>query len=83
MLTLYYRSSTGNLLSWLSTLEPETDLERICAKRHGDTGTWFLESAHVKNWLEADSHQLLWCYGSRMFHTPDILEFIFTHNEYY
>lgn len=60
----------GSVLRWLSEYQPESDLERIYMKRHADTGRWFVESRQLKDWHEADQHQLLWCYGSGMIWYP-------------
>lgn len=55
----------GEVLAWLSKLEPEDDLERIYRKRHGSTGQWFLDSEDVQDWVEKQEICLLWCYGNR------------------
>ncbi|KAI5842141.1 hypothetical protein DFP73DRAFT_498411 [Morchella snyderi] len=50
-------------LSWLSSLEPEKDFERLYSKRHASTGTWLIESTQYTNWLQASESCLLWCRG--------------------
>lgn len=59
----------SKLLSWLSDLQPEDDLERIYRKRHSNTGIWFIESEQLRGLLQASNHCLLWCFGLRMFST--------------
>ncbi|KAF8466957.1 hypothetical protein BDZ91DRAFT_762946 [Kalaharituber pfeilii] len=54
----------GEILAWLSKLEPEKDLERIYMKRHNGTGMWFLNSSEVNEWFQQDKKSLLWCYGT-------------------
>ena len=45
--------------------------EEISSKRHGDTGSWFLQCIGFREWLEKSSHGILWLNGRGMSPLPN------------
>lgn len=56
------------ILAWISPLQFEQRQQEILVRREPGTGTWFIESASYKNWIDQCSNQPrgLWCFGKSM-----------------
>jgi ankyrin repeat protein len=51
------------ILTWISTLNFETEHERAYGSRHGTTGSWLLADERFKKWIVSANSTLLWCCG--------------------
>ena len=59
----------GEILAWLSPLEPQKRHQEIRGRRVDEVGDWLLQTEEYLNWLggihEGESHgSALFCYGS-------------------
>lgn len=65
-----WRQSEENqrVLAWLSGLSFEDTHRAVLAKRHPNTGQWFLDTDEFKQWRDSQSNttSALWCPGMRM-----------------
>ena len=51
------------ILGWLSRITHDEKHTDTLRRRHGSTGTWFLELAEFQDWLNNDTNNVLWCKG--------------------
>jgi len=55
----------GQILQWLSPLEPQQRHQSVRADLLNGVGNWVLETREFKKWSEVgDGEQVLFCYGN-------------------